>query len=65
MIPFLKRVSRFEKQMDASMERFMFRHRVWGFCMMFIGMPILALAAVCTCTMVVVWPMALVCGWIS
>lgn len=49
---------------DASMERFMFRHRVWGFCMMFIAMPIITLAAVCTCTMMVVLPMALVCGWI-
>lgn len=36
MLTVIKRVSRFEQQMDASMERFMFRHRVWGFCMMFI-----------------------------
>lgn len=64
MLTFIKRISRFEKQMDDSMERFMFRHRVWGFCMIFIGIPIITLAAVCTCTIVVVLPMALVYGWI-
>lgn len=64
MLTFLKRVSHFEKKMDASVEHFIFRHRVWGFCLMFIGMPIITLAAVCACTIMVVFPMALVCGWI-
>ena len=64
MLPFFKRVSHFEKEMDASMERFIFRHRVWGFCLMFIGMPILTLAAVCACTIRGVLPVAFVCGWI-
>lgn len=63
MLTFIKRVSHLEQKLDTFMERFMFRHRVWGFCMMFIGMPIITLAAVCTCTIVVVLPMALVCGW--
>ena len=64
MLTLLKRVSHFEKKMDASMERFMFHHRVWGFLKMFIGMPIFTLAAVCACTTIVIFPMALVCGWL-
>ena len=62
MFMFIKRISHFEKQMDAAMERFVFRDRVWGFCMMFIGMPIITLVAVCACMIVAVLPMALVCG---
>lgn len=63
MFTFIKHFSRFEKKMDASMERFIFRHRVWGFFLMFIGMPIITLAAVCACTTIVVLPIALIFGW--
>lgn len=64
MFAFMKRVSRFEKQMDASMERFLFHHRIWGFFIVFIGMPMITLAAVCACTTIIALPFALMCGWI-
>ncbi len=57
-------VSRFENRIDASMERFVFRHRVLGFVMIFIGMPLFALAAVCLCTVCVTLPFAAAFGWL-
>ena len=64
MVTWIRRVSRAERQLDASMERFVFRHRVWGFLMIAIGMPAAALAAVCAGTAVIALPIALVCGWV-
>ena len=42
-----KRVSRFENHVDAAMEKFLFHHRLLGFLIIFIGMPLVTLAAVC------------------
>ena len=50
MLTFLKRVSRFETHVDDAMEKFVFHHKFLGFLMIFIGMPLAILAAVCVCT---------------
>lgn len=50
MSAFIKRVSRFENRMDALMERFIFHHKLLGLLLIFIGMPLITLAAVCVCT---------------
>ena len=63
MLAIRKYVSQFENRIDASMERFVFRHRVLGFAMIFIGMPLFALAAACLCTMCVALPFAAAFGW--
>ena len=63
MLAIRKCVSRFENRIDASMERFVFHHRVLGFVVIFIGMPLFALEAVCLCTMCVALPFAAAFGW--
>ena len=62
MSAFIKRVSRFENRMDASMERFIFHHKLLGLLLIFIGMPLITLAAVFVCTMLIVLPIGLLFG---
>ena len=50
MLPFKKQVSHFETHIDASMEKFLFHHRFLGLFLIFIGIPLVTLAAVCACT---------------
>ena len=64
MFVWKKRMSHMEQQVDAVLERFIFQHKVLGVLMIFIGMPLLTLAAVCVCTTAIVLPMAMVLGWI-
>ena len=59
-----KRVSRFENHVDAAMEKFLSHHRLLGFLIIFIGMPLVTLAAVCICTTMITLPIALLFGWI-
>ena len=63
MVAIKQRVSRFENRIDVSLESFLFHHRVLGFLLIFVGMPLFALAAVCLCTMCVALPVAAVFGW--
>ena len=63
MLMLKKRMSRMEKQVDASLERFIFQHKVLGVLMLFIGMPLLTLLAVCICTTVIALPRAMALGW--
>ena len=50
MLTFITRVSRFENHVDDAMEKFVFHHKFLGLLMIFIGMPLAILAAVCVCT---------------
>lgn len=50
MFTFRKRVSRFENHVDDAMDKFMFHHKFLGLLMIFIGMPLAILTAVCVCT---------------
>ena len=60
MFTLIKSVSRFENHIDASIEKFIFHHKFLGFLMIFIGMPLVTLAAVCVCTTII----AFLFGWI-
>lgn len=64
MSALIKRVSRIESRIDASIEKFVFRHRVLGFLLIFIGVPMATLAAVCAGTALITLPLALIFGWI-
>ncbi|MCI7472849.1 MAG: hypothetical protein MSB10_04110 [Clostridiales bacterium] len=64
MFVWKKRMSHMETHVDAVLERFLFRHKVLGVLMMFIGMPLFTLAAVCVSTAAIVLPMAMALGWI-
>ena len=63
MLPFKKQVSHFETHIDASMEKFIFQHKFLGFLMIFIGMPLVTLAAVCLFTILIIFPIILMFGW--
>lgn len=64
MFTFRKRVSRFENHMDDSIKKFVFHHQFLGLCMVFVGMPLFTLAAICVCTAMVALPLAFLFGWI-
>ena len=64
MFSLIKRVSHFERQADASMERFLFHHQFLGFFIVFIGMPLVTLAAVCAGTAMIAFPLAVLFDWI-
>lgn len=64
MFMLVKRVSRFENYIDAAMEKFLFQHRLLGIFMIFIGIPLVTLAAVCVCTTMITLPIAFMFGWI-
>lgn len=59
-----KRMSHLENQVDACMEGFVFHHKFLGFLMIFVGMPLVTLLAVCICTMIVALPLSLAFGWV-
>lgn len=63
MIALKKRMSHLENQMDSYMEGFVFHHKFLGFLMIFVGMPLVTLLAVCICTMIIALPLSLVFGW--
>ena len=63
MFTFRKQVSRFENHIDALMEKFIFQHKFLGFLMIFIGMPLVTLAAVCLFTILIIFPIILMFGW--
>lgn len=64
MLSFIKRISRFESRIDASIEKFIFHHKILGLLMIFIAVPLATLAAVCACTTVITLPVAFAFGWV-
>lgn len=55
---------RFEQRFDAKAERFIWHHPLLGFISIFVGMPLLVLACVCISTIVIVFPMEWLLGWL-
>lgn len=63
MVSLLRRFSHMGSRIDSSLEKFIFHHKILGFLMIFIGMPLITLAAVCICTTLIILPIAFVFGW--
>lgn len=63
MFEIKKRMSRFENHVDSLIAAFVFRHRILGLFLIFVGMPLFTLAAVCSCTAILAMPLALLFGW--
>lgn len=63
MVTWKTRIAQLEQRIDATMERLIFRHKVLGFLVVFVGMPLVTLVAVCACTTAIVFPLAMVLGW--
>lgn len=64
MFTLIKRISRFENHIDTSIEKFIFHHRFLGLLLIFVGMPLVTLVAVCVCTTIIALPIAFMFGWI-
>lgn len=57
-------IQNLERGFDARAERFLWHHPVLGFFSIFIGMPLLTLAGVCASTVLVVFPIGWLLGWL-
>lgn len=64
MFTLIQCVSCFERQMDTRMEKFIVHHPFWGMFLIFIGLPLVTLAAVCVCTIIAALFMAFLFGWV-
>ena len=60
MIALKKKLVRFENRMDTGLEHFVNRHHIWGYIVIFGGMPLATLAMVGLCTVVLALPL----GWL-
>ena len=63
MFTFIKRISCCESRMDARIENFLLRHQGFKLFLIYIGLPLFTLAAVCVCTTAVALSMAFLFGW--
>lgn len=59
-----KSIRKAERWFDAKTERFVQRHPLLGFLLVFAGMPLFILACVCAGTAVLAVPMAWLFGWL-
>lgn len=64
MIKTLKPIHKTELKFDAAAERFFSRHPFLGYLTAFIVLPLFILAAVFACTIAVIFPFALIFGWL-
>ena len=60
MIALKKKLVRFENRMDTGLEHFVNHHHIWGYIVIFGGMPLATLAMVGLCTIVLALPL----GWL-
>lgn len=60
MIALKKKLVHFENRMDTGLERFVNRHHILGYVIIFGGMPLATLAMVSLCTVVLALPL----GWL-
>lgn len=57
-------IHRFERRFDARAEWLAWHHPYLAFFSVFIGMPMIVLAAVCVCTAAVMLPVSWLAGWL-
>lgn len=59
-----KSIQKFEYEFDIKAERYIWRHPILGFLIIFVGMPAFVLLGVCISTIVITVPMAWLFGWL-
>ena len=64
MMTWKTRLLHFERMCDGLVEHFLLQHKILGFLLIFIGMPLVTLAAVCICSTLIVLPIAWLWGLI-
>ena len=52
MMTWKTRLLHFERMCDGLVEHFLLQHKILGFLLIFIGMPLVTLSAVCICSTV-------------
>lgn len=57
-------IQKFEHEFDLKAERFFWKHPIWGFLSIFVGMPIFVLICVCISTVAIAFPMSWLFGWL-
>lgn len=57
-------IQNFEHSFDARAERFLWHHPFLGFLSILLGVPLLTLAGVCASTVLVVFPLGWLLGWL-
>lgn len=57
-------IHKLERIFDTKAEWLAFHHPYLAFFTVFVGMPIVVLAAVCVCTTIVILPVSWFAGWI-
>ena len=64
MMTWKTRLLHFERMCDGLVEHFLLQHKILGFLLIFIGMPLVTLSAVWICSTVLVLPLALAFGYL-
>lgn len=59
----IKRISCCESRMDARIENFLLRHQGFKLFLIYIGLPLFTMAAVCVCTTAAALFLAFLFGW--
>ena len=63
MMHILYSIKKFGKLFDTKAERLMFRHPLLGFFAMFVGVPAFVLLAVGISTVIIMFPVSWMFGW--
>lgn len=64
MTHIVQTIHRFERVFDAKAEWLAWHHPYLAFFSVFIGMPVVVLAAVCACATAVMLPISWLAGWL-
>lgn len=59
-----KAIRRLEYELDSKIERFVWRHPIFGFFSIFVGMPLFVLTCVCISTVLIAFPITWFLGWL-
>lgn len=64
MLTVFKTIHEFDKHIEARAEHFSFKHPYISFFAVYIGMPICVLASVFFFNVIIMFPIALIFGWL-
>ena len=57
-------IRKLERKFDKSAEKIMLRHPLLFYAAVFLATPLLVLLCVCLCTLVIIYPLSWIFGWL-
>ena len=63
-VSMIKAIKKYEYRFEVHAEKLLWYHPVFGFFSIFVGIPLIALCAVCAITIIFAFPMSLLFGWV-